>query len=496
MTTVRRPAVAGSFYPGDPRVLARTLNGLLDEAASLVPPGAPVPKAVIVPHAGYVYSGPMAARAYARLAPARGRITRAVVLGPVHRVPVRGLALPGCEALATPLGELPVDTAGCEAALRLPSVLTAPEAHAWEHSLEVQLPFLQAVLGDIAIVPLAVGDATARTVADVIAALRGGEETVIVISTDLSHYLPHDLAVEVDEETVERILALDPTLTHDRACGATPLVGMLLAARETGMRPEFLGRCTSADTAGQPDRVVGYCAVALHEPHPAPTAQGASAEPVPAGREGTTPQPPAAVDPPRDGGGEDPGEPPEDAGDVLLPLARRAVARAVGAEPGGHAALLRGEQPAWLEAPGAAFVTLRRPDGSLRGCIGSLEAHRPLGADVVWNAAAAATRDPRFPPVSASELATLRIEVSVLSAPVPLGTSSEAEVLARLRPGVDGVVLSLGSRRATFLPQVWDELPDPVEFLRHLKRKAGWPATFWSEDMVVETYRVRAWEEP
>ncbi|MDO4899668.1 AmmeMemoRadiSam system protein B [Actinomyces sp.] len=481
MKTVRRPAVAGTFYPDDARALTRMLDDLLARARSDWPEGAPVPKAVVVPHAGYIYSGPMAARAYARLEAGRGRITRVVLLGPTHRVPVRGLALTGAKQLATPLGLLDVDTAGCELAATVAGVTTAPEAHATEHSLEVQLPFIQTVLGEVQTVPLAAGTASARTVADVINALWGGPETVIIISSDLSHYLPQDLAVTVDEETVARILALDSTIPHDRACGATPLDGMLLAAREHHMRPELLGRCTSADTAGDPDRVVGYCAVALHE----------EAGDDGAGHSGQT----ADADGASVSAVVEAIEPPEDAGQILLLLARRAIARAVGAEAGAPADLPVGEWPAWLERDGAAFVTLRSADGALRGCIGSLEAHRPLGRDVADNAVAAALRDPRFPPVTATELPALNLEVSVLTTPETMAARDEQEVRRRLRPGVDGVVLRLGARRATFLPQVWQELPDPADFLRRLKYKAGWPADFWDEAIIVETYRVRVWEE-
>lgn len=463
MKTVRHAAVAGSFYPAERAVLARSLTTHLTRARADQPQDVgTVPKAVIVPHAGYIYSGPMAARAYARLEPGAGAIERVVLLGPTHRVPVRGLALPGVDLLRTPLGDLEVDAAGCARAARLPQVVTSARAHELEHSLEVQLPFLSAVLGAVHLVPLAVGSASAREVAEVIDALWGGPETAIVISSDLSHYLPQDLAVPKDEETLAQILALDPTIRHDQACGATPLNGMLLAARSRGMRPEALGRCTSADTAGQPDRVVGYCAVALHEPA-RPAAQEDDA-------------------------------PPPDAGDTLLPLARRAVARAVGAEPGRPVDLVP-EEPAWLARPGAAFVTLR-DGGHLRGCIGSLSATRALGLDVVENAVAAATRDPRFTPVEADELGRLSLEVSVLSSPEPLEASGEAEVLTRLRPGIDGVVLRLGPYRSTFLPQVWQELPAPEEFLGRLKRKAGLPEDFWHEDMTVETYQVRAWSEP
>ena len=502
MKTVRHAAVAGSFYPAERAVLARALTTHLTRARADQPEDTGrVPKAVIVPHAGYVYSGPMAARAYARLEPGAGTIERVVLLGPTHRVPVRGLALPGVDLLRTPLGDLEVDAAGCARAAQLPQVVTSATVHELEHSLEVQLPFLSAVLGAVLLVPLAVGSASAQEVAEVIDALWGGPETVVVISSDLSHYLPQEVAVPKDEETLAQILSLDPTIRHDQACGATPLNGMLLAARRRGMRPEALGRCTSADTAGQPDRVVGYCAVALHEP--APDQAEGSRDTTRADVQPPEVQPPdgehadgavgaaAARAAARDGGTD---APPPDAGDTLLPLARRAIARAVGAEPGRPADLVP-EEPAWLTRPGAAFVTLR-DGGRLRGCIGSLSATRALGRDVVENAVAAATWDPRFKPVEAHELERLSVEVSVLSSPEPLEATSEADVLARLRPGVDGVILRLGPYRPTFLPQVWEELPTPVEFLGRLKRKAGLPEDFWHDDMTVETYEVRAWSEP
>lgn len=196
--------------------------------------------------------------------------------------------------------------------------------------------------------------------------------------------------------------------------------------------------------------------------------------------------------------------PPADAGLVLLPLARGAIAARL--DPTGPAApdAARRAVPeaaadaAWLDAPGASFVTLtsgRAPGGALRGCIGSLEARRPLREDVEANAVAAALHDPRFAPLTARELDDTVVEVSVLSAPSALPVADEAELLARLRPGVDGVVLSASGRRATFLPQVWEQLPDPADFLARLRRKAGLPADYWGRDVVVETYTVTAWQE-
>lgn len=261
MPTVRPAAVAGSFYPANPRVLDDELDHFLHEAREST---GPVPKAVIVPHAGYIYSGPIAAAAYRRIAAGRGRIRRVVLLGPAHRVPVRGLALPGVDFFATPLGTVAIDQEA-QAALRgLPQVVESVPAHAWEHSLEVQLPFLQKVLGEFTLVPLVVGDATAEEVAEVLERLWGGPETLIVVSSDLSHYLPYDLARRIDRQTVERILDFR-SVSHDEACGGTPVNGLLLAARRHGLKPKLLDLRNSGDTAGDPDHVVGYAALAFTE---------------------------------------------------------------------------------------------------------------------------------------------------------------------------------------------------------------------------------------
>jgi len=269
MPAVRQPAVAGTFYPGQGQTLASSVDSLLAAAHAETPVDATGagPKVLIVPNAGYIYSGPMAARAYARLAGVRATIRRVVLLGPVHRVPVHGLALPGASAFATPLGEVEVDQAAVAQLVSLPQVVPSPAAHALEHSLEVQLPFLQTVLDDFQLLPLAVGDATPAEVAQVLEVLWGGPETLIVISSDLSHYLPYRSAQATDQDTVERILALRGPLTHEQACGGTPINGLLLAARQHHLQPHLLGLCNSGDTAGDKRRVVGYAAIAFTEPH-------------------------------------------------------------------------------------------------------------------------------------------------------------------------------------------------------------------------------------
>ena len=455
---IRRPAVAGTFYPGDGEALSRELAVMLDQAGESAPAPA-FPKVVIVPHAGYVYSGPVAASAYDRLRPARGIATRVVLLGPVHRVPVRGLALPGATAFDTPLGRIPVDAQAAASLRDLPQIVESREAHALEHSLEVQLPFLQRVLGDFTLVPLVVGDATAEEVAQVLERLWGGPETVIVISSDLSHYRPYDDARRIDGVTSKAILGFETGISHEQACGATPVAGALIVARQHGLTPQLLDLRNSGDTAGGKGQVVGYGSFAF------------TAGDVTFGAEH---------------------------GRTLLRLARASIGAVLGCNP----------EPAisddlWLRIARATFVTLKK-DGELRGCIGSLEARRALGEDVIANARAAAFQDPRFSPLARPEFEaqgseSMDIEVSLLSAPRRILFEDQDDLIRQLRPGEDGIILEPGEgcagRRATFLPQVWEGLPDPAQFLAHLKQKAEIPAHVRIERCKVLRYGALKWRE-
>ena len=452
MQPIRPAAVAGAYYPGEPSALSATVRAQLSQAVPGTDTGATIPKALIVPHAGYIYSGATAALAYARLAGARSRIRRVVLLGPVHRVPVRGLALPGAGAFVTPLGEVQIDQAAVAALSGLPQVVVSAPAHAREHSLEVQLPFLQSVLEDFKLVPLAVGNATPADVAQVLERLWGGPETLIVISTDLSHFLPYGAAQTLDRQTVQHILNFEGPLTHEQACGGTPVNGLLLAARQHGLQPQLLGLCNSGDTAGDKNRVVGYAAVAF----------------VAAAHDGRS----QAIDP----------------GATLLPIARAAISRTLGQ------VLTAAEDAPWLQQAGASFVTLTQ-GGQLRGCIGSLEARRPLLDDIKANAVAAALRDPRFAPLTAAELTHTDIEVSVLSPMQPMRFDSEAHALSQLQPGIDGLLFEYQHHRSTFLPQVWEQLPAAPQFMAHLKRKAGLAPDFWAEGVRLHRYTVAKWKE-
>jgi len=256
MSTVKLPAVAGMFYPADPEALAAEIDHYLAQAP--VPQGPP-PKALIAPHAGYVYSGPVAASAYARLVPASDRIRRVVILAPAHRVPFRGIAASSADWFRTPLGDVPVDREAVEAALELPQVVVFDPAFEEEHALEVHLPFLQRVLRDFQIVPFVVGDADPADVAALLERLWDGDETLIVVSSDLSHYLDYHSARERDARTTAAIEALRPELIgFEDACGRIPVSGLLLAARAHHLHPHTVDLRNSGDTAGDKRRVVGY----------------------------------------------------------------------------------------------------------------------------------------------------------------------------------------------------------------------------------------------
>lgn len=548
---IRPPAVAGSFYPADRTTLKQLITHQLDysrEVLQQLEPTLPagVPKAVIVPHAGYVYSGTAAALAYALLERGRGSVTRAVIVGPTHRVAVRGVACSTAAAFETPLGTVPVDIAAERKALGLsvneplrsgtharpgapaPAMIVNAPTHAQEHAVEVQIPFLQTVLGpDLTIVPLNAGDATPQEVGDVLRALWSGPETVIVISSDLSHYHPHEVARALDDQTIADIAALHLPIHPRRACGAYPINGLLdvLKGRKD-MRLFELGCSTSGDDgvvalAGQPrpamrdadEPVVGYVSFAAWESKPEADALAGADD---LGTSGTPSH-----------------------GEVLLKLARAAIRERLHIEhptAADSTASILAANP-WLNEPGACFVTLTE-GGRLRGCIGSLVAHRSLGKDVAEHAVDAATRDPRFTPVTAAEYPLLNVEVSVLGEPEPItvnscdadsrGTGSKTATLASLqsgprtdavkrdgsnverpvrsrteleevlRPGKDGLILAdRRGRSATFLPQVWDELPDPHDFVAHLLAKAGIrPSYDWTDSEIdCQRYEVTAYAE-
>ena len=258
---IREAAVAGSFYEADANCLQQHVMALLTGAHTDTPFS---PQALIVPHAGYVYSGSTAAQAYRALAPRADKIERVILFGPAHRVSLQGMAVPSVDAFATPLGNVPLDRTRIQQAAALPGVCVSDEAHRLEHSLEVQLPFLQSVLGQFSLVPIVVGHCDAQRVAALMDTLWGGQETLLVVSTDLSHFHTYDKAVQLDTLTCDRLRAKENTFSGEDACGAYALNGLMSTLHCRSLQVELVALCNSGDSAGSMDRVVGYGAFIVH----------------------------------------------------------------------------------------------------------------------------------------------------------------------------------------------------------------------------------------
>ena len=444
----RPSAVAGSFYPADGEALGQAVDGYLASAKADLPEDAAPPKALIAPHAGYVYSGALAAKAYAAVAARAEEITRVVLLGPAHRVHFKGMAVPSAEIFQSPLGPVKIDREATSRVLALPEVAERDDAHAEEHALEVQLPFLQRVLGDFQLLPIVVGEATADAVAKLLETLWGGPETLIVISSDLSHYLDYESAKKSDSRTRQAIESLDPSQIQSAgACGSRPIHGLLKVAQLKDLRATTIGVCNSGDTAGPRDRVVGYGAWSFTEAEATRTT--------------------------------------EKARQTLLIVAARSIRNGLARSrrPQIKIGTFSYEEEAWR----GSFITLKLAN-KLRGCIGSIQARMPLVADVAWNAYSAAFEDPRFKKLSKAEFSELEISISILGAAGELGFETENDLIRQLRPGTDGLILNSGSKRGVFLPQVWDQAAGPADFLIKLKQKAGLAATFWSDDIKIQRF--------
>ena len=444
MTTVREPAVAGTFYPNDAAALSAMISTYMEGDAGL-----DCTKAIIAPHAGYVYSGSVAGEVYRKLGSAHDRIKRVVLLGPSHRVAFKGMAVPSSTCFRTPLGDIPIDSESIQQIVGSASVGFLDEAHSQEHSLEVHLPFLQHVLDDFTLVPIVVGDASKEAVATGLEKLWGGDETLIVISSDLSHFEAYDKANLIDANTTRKIMNLEATLKGDEACGCRPVNGLLHYIKTHNLTIETVDVKNSGDTAGNKDRVVGYGAWQVKQASKQNTDTWTLADK-----------------------------------QTLLQLAREASRSPLEGEKNFNIDLNR--FPEQLKKERATFVTLNIA-GKLRGCIGSLQAHRPLVLDIAHNAQAAAFQDPRFNNLSHTEYEQVDIHISILSQPSPFPVSSLQELAAKLRPGIDGLIIKEGTSQATYLPSVWEQLNDPTQFITELRRKAGLDPQGW-QDTEVLTY--------
>ncbi len=425
--SIRPPAVAGSFYPQNANQLNEMLDEYLINSEVVINP----PKAIIVPHAGYIYSGRIAANVYANLGKIKTQITRVVLLGPAHRVYVKGIALPLSTHFATPLGNVPIDTNILKQLDHHPYVKFSDVAHGQEHSLEVHIPFLQKVLNDFTLIPLLVGDAEPEQVATILEELWGGDETLIVVSSDLSHFLDYETACETDNNTTRLIENFDyKNIGSNQACGCMPMRGLLKYAHEKNMSIQTLDLRNSGDTAGTKDRVVGYGAYALfnglilNENHKA----------------------------------------------IVFDVINKSIQQ--GLESGNAYNPETANYPEQLQEKYAVFITLKLNE-QLRGCIGTTEATMPLVNAVAHYAYAAAFTDPRFKPLSIDEYNQVEISLSILTPATPLPFEDEQDLVDQLRQNVDGLIIAKNNARATFLPAVWESINNKQQFLNELKRKAG-----------------------
>ena len=443
------------FYPAEPDALNASIADVRSQAR---PDGSVAPKVVVAPHAGLVYSGSVAASAFGPWARRAEPPRRIVIVGPAHRVAFRGIAVHPAAKWRTPLGEAAVAPVAHADLAEARGVFVDPRPFAGEHSLEMHLVMLQAMLpAPFEIVPILVGDADPQTVAGALRRVWGGPETVVAVSSDLSHFLDQRSAESIDSDTARRIETLDAAaLDGRRACGFLAVKAALEIAAERDMRASGLHLATSADVGADASRVVGYGAFAFE--------YAASARLAEADRE------------------------------RLLSACMTALGLATRSGGKAPALSLNDESPA-LSPWRATFVTLTE-SGRLRGCIGSLEPHRPLIEDVLANTTQAAFADPRFPPLKESELSGLRLDVSILSHPRPIPAGSESELIAALEPDRDGLILTAGKRRALFLPSVWRHVLDARAFVRHLMAKAGFEPDRWPAGLDARRFRVESFSAP
>lgn len=459
MNPTREAAVAGLFYPSDVYQLEKDIDGYLE----MVPPSlGKRPHILIVPHAGYLYSAQVAAHAYQKILPFKKQIKKVFLLGPSHRVYVDGVALSSAKNFKTPLGGIPVSKSVNTKLSEHPGFVFNDKAHRDEHALEVQLPFLQKTLSKFSIVPMVYGRADPQKIADTLAPYIAQDDTLLIISADLSHYLDYDTAAETDAQTAAMVAQNQPLDEH-RSCGATGINTAMLLARKFGLKPHLLDITNSGNFTGDMSSVVGYAAWMFSQ-------QPAEEEKLPALEQEVENLNYFAKHNKTD----------------LRGIVAKALERAVA---GKHFTPERADYPDVLFNKGASFVTLTQ-NGELRGCIGSLLPNRAIALDLADNAWQAAMADSRFPPLTPQELKGLKFTISLLTGYERIKFANEADLLAQIKPGIDGLVIRDGNRQGLFLPSVWKQIPDKKEFISNLKIKAGLSPVYWSKDMKIYRFRT------
>jgi AmmeMemoRadiSam system protein B/AmmeMemoRadiSam system protein A len=465
-----RPAVwAGRFYKAGPSELARDIDQLTRKAqkTGLQIPKNKTLKAIVMPHAGYIYSGWTAAHAAHVLS--SDQYSKVILIGPYHRSGIKSAAICNVTAYETPLGVITLHQ-DVEKLRRQPNLFQSmPVDRDQEHSLEVTLPFLKRYLGEFQLVPVMVGYGDVRRLAKALESIID-RNTLLVVSSDLSHYLPYAEAVVRDRETMNAILNLKSNMligSDNRACGKMPLSILTEIARRRHWQPMLLHYSNSGDTAGDRSRVVGYAAIAYFGDLSMINTDNSDSQFS------------------------------EAQGRVLVKLARKSIADKLGgsAPESTSEDLLSTFQDDRFKFHCGTFVTLKIK-GRLRGCIGNLTSTETVLDGVKRNAVNAAFHDPRFSPLSKDDLDRTEIEVSILSEPQPLAYRDGPDLINKLRTHVDGVIIRKGHASATFLPQVWEQLPGAEDFLTHLCQKAGLPSTAWQNSgLEVLTYQVQYFEE-
>lgn len=450
---IREPAVSGSFYPNDEKELKQMISNFFLSVKNKKDDNKKI-RALICPHAGYIYSGPIAASGFSLI---KGNSYKKIfIIGPSHQVYLDKPAIPKYKFFKTPLGLVKIwDEVDKFKKEKIITFDNTP--HIPEHCIEVELPFLQSILKDITIVPILIGESYEKELSDVLKKYID-EETLIIVSSDLSHYYTYDEAKKLDRQCVETILKNDIIgMYNQEACGKYPIITLMYLAKQFGWEAELIDLRNSGDTSGLKDRVVGYGAIAFYEKNENKSSNSNLSE---------------------------------QEKKYLLTLAREAITK-----ENKNLNVDQNKLSNFLKQNRGCFVTLTI-NNELRGCVGYIKPIKPLYQAVIDNAYNSAYSDYRFNPVSKNEINDLKIEISILTVPKKLSFSSSKDLLNKLNPLKDGVIINKDGYSATFLPQVWEELPNKVDFLEQLCLKAGLNKDAWQEKgFEVEIYHVEYFKE-
>ena len=455
----KEPAVSGIFYSANPDELNRDLGKYLKASYKH---NVRKPKILIVPHAGYKYSAQVAAAAYGELLKYKDVFSNVVIIGPAHYAPIKGMALPNYSSFKTPLGNVAVNQEQVASLLNNSLFAYNNKAFSKEHSIEVQLPFLQKILQKFQIIPILYGDITAQELADALRVFINDENTLLVFSADLSHYYKAERAEEIDAHTARMIDLGNAGLDKEMSCGAEGINAALLLAKDMQMSAKLLDITHSGKISGNMDKVVGYGAWSFGEDEKEQNKTEIEQEVLNLKNFASI------------------------YGQDLLNIAEQSLKAAVTGE--GYE-VSRKDYPDVLFDKGASFVTLTK-NGKLRGCIGSLMPRNAIADDVAKNIRKAALEDKRFEPVVGEKLKDLEIAISFLTNYEKIEFTTEEDLLNQIVQGTDGVVLRDGNRQGVFLPSVWSEFKDKKEFLENLKLKAGLAPNYWSEKIKIYRFRT------